>query len=326
MWYELRSLGLGAEFLRAVDVCFERIRRSPESFQLIYKNARRARITRFPYVAYFVSAATGIQIVACMHAKRDPRIWRRRVNNPAARSQLAQQLRPKAEVDLGREVESDHRGHAHVGGEEVLLHERDPVGDAGAGGVLTGFADALGVEIDADAARAVLLGGGDHDAPVAAAEIVDDVGGADLRGLQHRPHHLKIGRHEDHVQRGRHGRRHRTRPRAPAKQHENYSESESDTPFERRLRRRNRFLGGGRKERATGERRPSEGGQSPPPSPHTLVTMDGDSSPSARSRATASSASCSWWVAKIRHWATLPGRYLRISVSGSFDTTPAAGS
>jgi len=81
VWYELRSLGLGAEFLRAVDVCFERIRRSPESFQVIYKNARRARITRFPYVEYFVSTATGIQIVACMHAKRDPRIWRRRVNS-----------------------------------------------------------------------------------------------------------------------------------------------------------------------------------------------------------------------------------------------------
>jgi plasmid stabilization system protein ParE len=79
LWYELRSPGLGAEFLRAVDVSFDRIRQSPQSFQLVYKNARRARITRFPYVAYFVETVTGIQIVACMHAKRDPRIWRRRV-------------------------------------------------------------------------------------------------------------------------------------------------------------------------------------------------------------------------------------------------------
>ena len=46
LWYELRAIGLGAEFLRAVDVCFEQIRRSPESFQQIYKNARRARIRR----------------------------------------------------------------------------------------------------------------------------------------------------------------------------------------------------------------------------------------------------------------------------------------
>ena len=31
-------------------------------------------------------------------------------------------------------------------------------------------------------------------------------------------------------------------------------------------------------------------------------------------------------MAKIRHWATLPGRYLRISVSGSSDTEPVAPS
>jgi plasmid stabilization system protein ParE len=56
LWYELRSLGLGADFLR------------------------RARIRRLPYVAYFVSTDAGIRIVACMHAKRDPRIWQRRVD------------------------------------------------------------------------------------------------------------------------------------------------------------------------------------------------------------------------------------------------------
>jgi len=80
LWYDSRSIGLGADFLRAVDVCLEEIRRTPGSFQQIYKNARRARIRRFPYVAYFVSTASGVQIVACLHAKRDPRIWQRRID------------------------------------------------------------------------------------------------------------------------------------------------------------------------------------------------------------------------------------------------------
>jgi plasmid stabilization system protein ParE len=80
LWYELRSLGLGAEFLRAVDVCFEQIRRAPESFQRVYKNARRARVRRFPYVTYFVTTDSGIQVLACMHAKCDPRVWQRRVD------------------------------------------------------------------------------------------------------------------------------------------------------------------------------------------------------------------------------------------------------
>jgi toxin ParE1/3/4 len=62
------------------DACFERIRRSADSFQQIYKTARRARIRRFPYLVYFVATPAGIQIVACMHAKRDPRIWQRRVD------------------------------------------------------------------------------------------------------------------------------------------------------------------------------------------------------------------------------------------------------
>jgi toxin ParE1/3/4 len=80
LWYDSRFIGLGADFLRAVDVCFEEIRRGPASFQQIYKSARRARIQRFPYVAYFVSTAASIQIVACMHAKRDPRLWQRRID------------------------------------------------------------------------------------------------------------------------------------------------------------------------------------------------------------------------------------------------------
>jgi plasmid stabilization system protein ParE len=80
LWYEARSIGLGAEFLRAVDVCFEEIRRSPERFPQIYKSSRRALLRRFPYAAYFVSTATSIRVVACIHTKRDPRRWQRRVD------------------------------------------------------------------------------------------------------------------------------------------------------------------------------------------------------------------------------------------------------
>src|SRR5262249_39471793 len=53
---------------------------------------------------------------------------------------------------------------------------------------------------------------------------------------------------------------------------------------------------------------------------HTLVTIEGGASPSARSSAAASAASCSCVVEKMRHWATLPGRYFKISVSGSSET------
>ena len=80
LWYEARSIGLGTEFLRAVDLCFEEIGRSPERFPQVYRSSRRALLRRFPYAAYFISTATSIRIVACMHVKRDPRRWQRRVD------------------------------------------------------------------------------------------------------------------------------------------------------------------------------------------------------------------------------------------------------
>ena len=80
LWYESRSLGLGAEFLRAIDVCFAEIRRSPGRFPQIYRTSRRSLVRRFPYAVYFVSTATVIRVLACMHVKRDPRRWQRRVD------------------------------------------------------------------------------------------------------------------------------------------------------------------------------------------------------------------------------------------------------
>lgn len=81
LWYESRSLGLGGEFVRAVDVCLTEIRRNPESFPQIYKTTRRALLRRFPYAVYFVFSAIAIRVLACMHIKRDPRRWQRRVSS-----------------------------------------------------------------------------------------------------------------------------------------------------------------------------------------------------------------------------------------------------
>ena len=80
LWYEARSFGLGSDFLRAVDVCFSEIQRNPERFQQVYRQARKARLRRFPYAVYFVATDTEVRVVACMHARRDPRRWQERVD------------------------------------------------------------------------------------------------------------------------------------------------------------------------------------------------------------------------------------------------------
>ena len=66
--------------------------------------------------------------------------------------------------------------------------------------------------------------------------------------------------------------------------------------------------------------RASYGAGRPSDAPQTFVEMEGGSSLSARRSACASSRSCSWDIAKLRHCATLPGRYFKISVSGSSET------
>jgi plasmid stabilization system protein ParE len=78
-WYEARAPGLGSDFLRAVDVALAEIRRMPERFPEVYPHCRRALLRRFPYAVYFIPSPEFVSVVACLHARRDPRRWQERV-------------------------------------------------------------------------------------------------------------------------------------------------------------------------------------------------------------------------------------------------------
>ena len=77
-WYEQRSPGLGSEFLRAVDVTLAEIVRMPERYPVVRGQARRALLRRFPYAMFFVATPDLVSVIACLHARRDPRHWRER--------------------------------------------------------------------------------------------------------------------------------------------------------------------------------------------------------------------------------------------------------
>jgi plasmid stabilization system protein ParE len=77
-WYEQRSPGLGSEFLRAVDVTLAEIARMPERYPIVRGGARRALLRRFPYAVFFVVRPNLVSVIACLHARRDPRHWRER--------------------------------------------------------------------------------------------------------------------------------------------------------------------------------------------------------------------------------------------------------
>jgi toxin ParE1/3/4 len=77
-WYEQRSPGLGSEFLRAVDVTLAEIARMPERYPLVRGSARRALLRRFPYGVFFVAGPERVIVIACLHARRDPKHWQQR--------------------------------------------------------------------------------------------------------------------------------------------------------------------------------------------------------------------------------------------------------
>jgi toxin ParE1/3/4 len=78
-WYENKEPGLGDEFEHEIQQAIKRIEWNPKSPAVVYKDVRRVRAGRFPYLIYYRINGNIIRIVSVFHAKRDPRVWQRRV-------------------------------------------------------------------------------------------------------------------------------------------------------------------------------------------------------------------------------------------------------
>jgi plasmid stabilization system protein ParE len=79
VWYESRRLGLGREFLTAVDAVVQSICRNPESYQILYKTYRRAVVRRFPYAVLYETTPTSIVIYAVFNCRQSPEKWQDRL-------------------------------------------------------------------------------------------------------------------------------------------------------------------------------------------------------------------------------------------------------
>ena len=77
-WYEGQQSGLGSRFLDAVDHVFNRVRETPLQFPSVSIGVRRALLPTFPYAVYFRETEQAVVILAVLHLRRDPRIWRGR--------------------------------------------------------------------------------------------------------------------------------------------------------------------------------------------------------------------------------------------------------
>jgi plasmid stabilization system protein ParE len=71
-------MDLGEEFINAISELLNQIQTSPEHFAVCFRNVRRAKTRRFPYIIYFRLLDDRIEVIAVLHASRDPRLWQRR--------------------------------------------------------------------------------------------------------------------------------------------------------------------------------------------------------------------------------------------------------
>lgn len=77
-WYEAQRPGLGETFRRALDLAVESIEAHPEAYAILHRQTRRVLLPRFPYGLYYRVLGQNIVVVACLHGKRHPRLWRSR--------------------------------------------------------------------------------------------------------------------------------------------------------------------------------------------------------------------------------------------------------
>jgi plasmid stabilization system protein ParE len=77
-WYEAQRPGLGDEFLGSLAAALEAIERHPEGAAILYRDTRRQLLNRFPYGLHYQLIEGQIVVVACFHAKRNPRAWHTR--------------------------------------------------------------------------------------------------------------------------------------------------------------------------------------------------------------------------------------------------------
>ena len=74
-WYEDQSVGLGFDFLRAVEACVQLIQRHPLMHQIVHEHYHRALLRRFPFALFYEHGCGKITVYAVFHVSQSPEKW-----------------------------------------------------------------------------------------------------------------------------------------------------------------------------------------------------------------------------------------------------------
>jgi plasmid stabilization system protein ParE len=67
-------------FADSVDEAVARIEAMPQMYAMVFQNVRRGKLRRFPYLIYYRVLSDRLEVIAVLHASRDPKLWQERVN------------------------------------------------------------------------------------------------------------------------------------------------------------------------------------------------------------------------------------------------------
>ncbi len=76
-WYEEQRLGLGEQFLSAVQSTLKTIELYPELFISVHGDVRRAIVSRFPFAIFYLVEPRRVVVLRVLHTARDPKLWPR---------------------------------------------------------------------------------------------------------------------------------------------------------------------------------------------------------------------------------------------------------
>lgn len=79
VWYENQRSGLGREFVAEIETALQQACETPQRFPTMLLDTRCVRVRRFPYSIFFRVRSDRLIVLSVFHARRDPTIWRERV-------------------------------------------------------------------------------------------------------------------------------------------------------------------------------------------------------------------------------------------------------
>ena len=77
-WYVLENEKLGEELLFEFRDALLAVSKTPLGFQKRYKAVRAFALKRFPYNVFYVLDKDTLFVVAILHQKRNPKLWKKR--------------------------------------------------------------------------------------------------------------------------------------------------------------------------------------------------------------------------------------------------------